>query len=235
MAGDVADGLIGHPMCPLRWLDEVMIPSFEKGLARSGRQRSDLDFLPTVCCAIDDDEARAHRRRPPHDRLLRDRAHLQAALGAARVRRRRRPRPGTPSARATWPPCRTRSRTRWSRPTRPRGHSTRSAPGSRRCAERGDGVWLTPPTYFIPPEQLVEYQQQDRRGLRPGGLVKAFPRTRGLRSQPAALHRKPHSRRARVRSCCAKVMASRWFCCTAYSKPIGCGATSSRLWPHTLT
>jgi alkanesulfonate monooxygenase SsuD/methylene tetrahydromethanopterin reductase-like flavin-dependent oxidoreductase (luciferase family) len=25
-------------------------------------------------------------------------------------------------------------------------------------AERGDGVWLTPPTYFIPPEQIGEYQ-----------------------------------------------------------------------------
>jgi alkanesulfonate monooxygenase SsuD/methylene tetrahydromethanopterin reductase-like flavin-dependent oxidoreductase (luciferase family) len=59
MAGDVADGLIGHPMCPPRWLDEVMVPAFEKGLARSGRQRSELDFIPTVCCAIDDDEARA--------------------------------------------------------------------------------------------------------------------------------------------------------------------------------
>jgi hypothetical protein len=27
-------------------------------------------------------------------------------------------------------------------------------------AERGDGVFLTPATYFIPPEQIGEYQQQ---------------------------------------------------------------------------
>ena len=59
MAGDVADGLIGHPMCPVRWLDEVVIPSFETGLQRSGRQRSDLDFIPTITTVIDDDEARA--------------------------------------------------------------------------------------------------------------------------------------------------------------------------------
>jgi hypothetical protein len=26
------------------------------------------------------------------------------------------------------------------------------------AAKRGDGVWLTPPTYFIPPEQIGEYQ-----------------------------------------------------------------------------
>jgi alkanesulfonate monooxygenase SsuD/methylene tetrahydromethanopterin reductase-like flavin-dependent oxidoreductase (luciferase family) len=29
MAGDVADGLIGHPMCSLRWLDEVLVANFE--------------------------------------------------------------------------------------------------------------------------------------------------------------------------------------------------------------
>ena len=59
MAGDVADGLIGHPIQSLRWIDEVVVDSFEKGLSRSGRDRKDFDYLPTVCCAIDDDEARA--------------------------------------------------------------------------------------------------------------------------------------------------------------------------------
>jgi hypothetical protein len=28
------------------------------------------------------------------------------------------------------------------------------------AAERGDGVWLTPATYFIPPEQIGEYQRK---------------------------------------------------------------------------
>ena len=59
MAGDVADGLIGHPIQSLRWIDEVVVASFEEGLSRSGRERGDFDYLPTVCCAIDDDEARA--------------------------------------------------------------------------------------------------------------------------------------------------------------------------------
>ena len=31
MAGDVADGLIGHPICSLRWLDEVLVANFEQG------------------------------------------------------------------------------------------------------------------------------------------------------------------------------------------------------------
>ena len=59
MAGDVADGLIGHPIQSLRWIDEVVVSSFEEGLRRSGRDRASFDYLPTVCCAIDDDEAKA--------------------------------------------------------------------------------------------------------------------------------------------------------------------------------
>src|SRR4029450_9977587 len=38
MAGDVADGLIGHPICSMRWLDEVVIANFERGLSRAGRE-----------------------------------------------------------------------------------------------------------------------------------------------------------------------------------------------------
>ncbi|HET7510217.1 MAG TPA: LLM class flavin-dependent oxidoreductase, partial [Solirubrobacterales bacterium] len=59
MAGDVADGLIGHPIQSLQWIDEVVMPAFEEGLRRSSRKRSDFDYLPTVCCAIDEDEGRA--------------------------------------------------------------------------------------------------------------------------------------------------------------------------------
>ena len=58
MAGDVADGLIGHPLCSTRWIEEKIIPAFETGLARSGRSRSDFTFLPSVCVAIDDDYER---------------------------------------------------------------------------------------------------------------------------------------------------------------------------------
>jgi alkanesulfonate monooxygenase SsuD/methylene tetrahydromethanopterin reductase-like flavin-dependent oxidoreductase (luciferase family) len=61
MAGDVADGALGHIICSTRWLSEVMIPNFEKGLARSGRERSDFDYIPGACVAIarDDSEVEA--------------------------------------------------------------------------------------------------------------------------------------------------------------------------------
>ena len=87
VAGDVADGMIGHPMCSLRWLDEVLVANFELGLSRSGRDRAGLR-LPArgLLCDLRRRGGRL-RRGAAHDLLLRDRAHLRAALGDARVRR----------------------------------------------------------------------------------------------------------------------------------------------------
>ena len=58
MAGDVADGLIGHLICSASWIEEVIVPNFELGLSRSGRERRDFTFLPSICVAIDDDYER---------------------------------------------------------------------------------------------------------------------------------------------------------------------------------
>ena len=35
-------------------------------------------------------------------------------------------------------------------------------------AERADGIFLGPPTYFIPPEQLMEYQHRMIEAFGPG-------------------------------------------------------------------
>ena len=157
MAGDVADGLIGHPMCPPRWVDEVVVPAFEKGLARSGRRRSDLDFIPTVTCAIDDDEGRAMdaaRRTIAFYSTVRTYAPLwemhgfaDAAAAAGDAFRRgdlaavpeQIPDEMVDAYTAAGPLDKVRARVS-------------------EAAERGDGVWLTPATYFIPPEQIAEYQ-----------------------------------------------------------------------------
>ncbi|MBN8866846.1 MAG: LLM class flavin-dependent oxidoreductase [Solirubrobacterales bacterium] len=58
MAGDVADGLIGHPLCSARWIEQEIVPAFELGLSRSGRERSSFTYLPSICVAIDDDYER---------------------------------------------------------------------------------------------------------------------------------------------------------------------------------
>jgi probable F420-dependent oxidoreductase len=159
MAGDVADGLIGHPMCPVRWVDEVVVPSMETGLERTGRSRSDIDFLPTVCCAIDDDEARAMeaaRRTIAFYATVRTYKPLWEMHGFADAAAeagdafRRGDLEGVPKAipdemvdayTAAGPVDKVRARVE-------------------EAASRGDGVWLTPATYFIPPEQIGEYQQR---------------------------------------------------------------------------
>jgi hypothetical protein len=35
-------------------------------------------------------------------------------------------------------------------------------------AERGDGIWFTPPTYFLAPEQIGEYQRRIVEAFAPG-------------------------------------------------------------------
>jgi alkanesulfonate monooxygenase SsuD/methylene tetrahydromethanopterin reductase-like flavin-dependent oxidoreductase (luciferase family) len=159
MAGDVADGLVGHPMCSLRWMDEVLIANFEAGLQRSGRSRSDFDFIPTVCCAISDDDEAAYeacRRTICFYATVRTYAPLWEMHGfgdvAARVGEAFRsgdlagmpalvPDEMVDAYCAAGPPDKVRARVE-------------------ETGERGDGVFLTPPSYFIPPEELAEYQRR---------------------------------------------------------------------------
>lgn len=159
VAGDVADGLIGHPMCSMRWLDEVLVENFELGLRRSARERASFDFLPTVCCAIDDDEAAAidaARRTVCFYATVRTYMPLwemhgfgeaAAAVGDAFRRGDFAAMPGhvpdemVETYTAAGPLDKVRERVE-------------------AVAERGDGIWFTPPTYFLSPEQIATYQRR---------------------------------------------------------------------------
>jgi probable F420-dependent oxidoreductase len=159
MAGDVADGLIGHPIQSLRWIDEVVVDAFEEGLRRSARQRSDFDYLPTVCCAIDDDEARAMemaRRTISFYATVKTYMPIWEMHGfadnavAAGEAFRRGDLAAVPAAIsdemvetycAAGPLDKVRARVE-------------------ATAERADGLFLTPPTYFISAEELSEYQNR---------------------------------------------------------------------------
>ncbi|HVL80514.1 MAG TPA: LLM class flavin-dependent oxidoreductase, partial [Actinomycetota bacterium] len=46
--GLVADGILVHPVHSRRYLDEVIMPAVDRGLARSGRSRADI----AVCCPV---------------------------------------------------------------------------------------------------------------------------------------------------------------------------------------
>ena len=167
MAGDVADGLIGHPIQSLRWIEEVVVDGFETGLRRSGRDRGGFDYLPTVCCAIDDDQARANdlaRRTIAFYATVRtymplfemhDFGDNATAAGEAF---RKGDLAGVPAAIsdemvetycAAGPLDKVRERVE-------------------QTAERADGLFLTPPTYFISPQELSEYQRRIIEAFGPG-------------------------------------------------------------------
>ncbi|HEY8466074.1 MAG TPA: LLM class flavin-dependent oxidoreductase [Solirubrobacterales bacterium] len=159
MAGDVADGLLGHLICSPRWLEEVVIPNFELGLQRSGRSRANFDFIPGVCCAIDEDEEAAYeaaRRTIAFYATVRTYAPLWEMHGfgeqAEAVRNAFRAGDFANLAShvtdemvdtycAAGPPDKVRARVE-------------------RIAELGDAVSLTPPTYFIEPERIAAYQRR---------------------------------------------------------------------------
>ncbi len=159
MAGDVADGLIGHPIQSLRWIDEVVVPGFETGLRRSGRERRDFDYLPTVCCAIDEDEGRAidlARRTISFYATVKTYMPIWEMHGfadnalAAGEAFRRGDLAAVPAAIsdemvetycAAGPLDKVRARVE-------------------ATAERADGLFLTPPTYFISPAELGEFQNR---------------------------------------------------------------------------
>jgi probable F420-dependent oxidoreductase len=167
MAGDVADGLVGHPIQSLRWIDEVVIDGFETGLSRSGRDRKDFDYLPTVCCAIEDDQAKANdlaRRTIAFYATVRTYMPLFEMHGfgdnaaAAQDAFRKGDLAAVPAAIsdemvdtycAAGPLDRVRDRVE-------------------ATAERADGLFLTPPTYFIGAEELSEYQRRIIDAFGPG-------------------------------------------------------------------
>jgi probable F420-dependent oxidoreductase len=159
MAGDVADGLIGHPIQSLRWIDEVVVEGFETGLRRSGRRRAEFDYVPTVCCAIDEDEGRAidlARRTISFYATVKTYMPIWEMHGfadnavAAGEAFRRGDLAAVPAAIsdemvetycAAGPVDKVRARVE-------------------ATAERADGLFLTPPTYFISPEELTELQER---------------------------------------------------------------------------
>jgi probable F420-dependent oxidoreductase len=60
-AAQVADGLLGHPIYSLRWIQEVVLPSLKRGLAEGGRNREEFHLCLAVCCAVGNDLQEAKR------------------------------------------------------------------------------------------------------------------------------------------------------------------------------
>ncbi len=63
VAGEVADGFLGHAFCSTEVLREVTLPALERGLERAGRARGDLEVTASVFVAPTEQEWEACRRR----------------------------------------------------------------------------------------------------------------------------------------------------------------------------
>ncbi|MBI3966987.1 MAG: LLM class flavin-dependent oxidoreductase [Chloroflexi bacterium] len=66
LAGEVADGWIGHDLNSPHYVNEVVVPRIDEGLGRSGRSRASFVLCPSVVCAIDHDPWEARRIAAGH-------------------------------------------------------------------------------------------------------------------------------------------------------------------------
>jgi probable F420-dependent oxidoreductase len=60
-AGEVADGVLGHPLTSPRYVAEVAVPAIAEGIARSGRQPGDVELVQSVMVSVSDDRELARR------------------------------------------------------------------------------------------------------------------------------------------------------------------------------
>jgi probable F420-dependent oxidoreductase len=60
-AGEVADGLVGHPIYGRRYVREFVLPNLEIGFTRGSRQRSSFDLASYVITSISKDPAEARQ------------------------------------------------------------------------------------------------------------------------------------------------------------------------------
>ncbi|MEW6146296.1 MAG: LLM class flavin-dependent oxidoreductase [Thermodesulfobacteriota bacterium] len=58
-AGETADGYLGHVVCSLRYLKEIVVPSLRDGLAMSGRDTGRFETASIITCAVSGDRKRA--------------------------------------------------------------------------------------------------------------------------------------------------------------------------------
>jgi probable F420-dependent oxidoreductase len=63
VAGEVADGVLTHGICTGRYLREVAVPAVERGLARSGRTRADIEITCPGFISVVEDPSKLGKAR----------------------------------------------------------------------------------------------------------------------------------------------------------------------------
>ena len=69
-AGEVADGIIVHPFSNEKYIREVTLPALQRGLARAGRRREDIEVIysPFIISGVDE-ESMDRARREARNRI----------------------------------------------------------------------------------------------------------------------------------------------------------------------
>jgi probable F420-dependent oxidoreductase len=63
VAGEVADGVITHGICSARYLREVIVPALDRGLAKSGRSRDEIEITCPGFISVAEDESKMAKAR----------------------------------------------------------------------------------------------------------------------------------------------------------------------------
>ncbi len=66
LAGERCEGLCGHPIASVRFINEVAWPGIDEGLVRAGRTRNDFDHNAWIVTAIAEDREQAAREAKYH-------------------------------------------------------------------------------------------------------------------------------------------------------------------------
>lgn len=66
LAGEVCDGLCGHPIASVKFINEFAWPHIDQGLKKAGRTRADFDHASWVITAISRDREQAKREAKFH-------------------------------------------------------------------------------------------------------------------------------------------------------------------------
>jgi probable F420-dependent oxidoreductase len=62
LAGEIADGWIGHELCTPEYLQGLALPALDEGARRGGRRRHDVRVVASACCVVGRDRAEACRQ-----------------------------------------------------------------------------------------------------------------------------------------------------------------------------
>ncbi len=62
LAGEMADGLLANLLNTPRYFTDIVLPNVDKGLAKAGRTRADIEMCSLKVCSVDRDRATARRR-----------------------------------------------------------------------------------------------------------------------------------------------------------------------------